>query len=80
MLTSYLEYLLDQLIACKLNILLNFQSSFYHISIEKGKNETFEQITPKNPDERGSQLSIKLNVNGKRVYDELCKKGIVVSS
>jgi len=50
----------------------------FHIPIVKGKTGTFEQITPKNPDERGSQLSIKLNVNGKKVYDELCKKGIVV--
>ncbi len=44
---------------------------------EKSKNK-FILITPKNEKERGCQVSLLINANGKYVYDELIKAGILV--
>ena len=38
----------------------------------------FEMITPSDPDQRGSHLSIKFNTNVQSVFEELEKNGIVV--
>ena len=39
----------------------------------------FEMITPSDPEERGSHLSIKFKTNIQSVFEELEKNGIVVS-
>ena len=39
-----------------------------------------EVITPKNPDERGAQLSLSFSVDTRDMYAQLKKKGVVVSS
>ncbi len=38
---------------------------------------SFEIITPKNPDERGAQLSILIKENGKALFDHLTAKGVI---
>ena len=39
-----------------------------------------EYLTPKNPTERGSQLSIRFSKNVGVVFEELEKRGVVVST
>ncbi len=46
------------------------------INEEKGE-EIFKIITPKNPDERGAQLSIICKENGKQTFDALVAKNII---
>ncbi len=53
-LTAYLEYLLNEII-----------------------DERLEIITPSNPEERGSQLSLKIKTIGKQVYDLIAEKGVI---
>lgn len=38
---------------------------------------SFEIITPKNPDERGAQLSILVKENGKSLFDHITAKGVI---
>jgi kynureninase len=46
------------------------------VNKEKGE-EIFKIITPKNPDERGAQLSIICKENGKQTFDALVAKNII---
>jgi kynureninase len=39
--------------------------------------EQFRIITPKEPDQRGSQLSLIAKKNGKQIFDELVKRRII---
>lgn len=41
------------------------------------KNQSFEIITPSNPDERGAQLSILSHGKGKELFDFLTKEGVI---
>jgi kynureninase len=41
------------------------------------KPNSFEIITPENEDEHGCQVSILITNNGKKVFEELSKKGII---
>ena len=41
------------------------------------KDERIEMITPKNPQERGSQISIKLKGATKQLFDDLMKAGVI---
>jgi kynureninase len=45
--------------------------------INKKNPNTFEIITPKNPTERGCQLSILTNHNGRKIYDYLAQNGVI---
>lgn len=42
------------------------------------KNISFEIITPSNPEERGAQLSLFFNKNGKTIHNKLIENGIIV--
>ncbi|MCL4139268.1 UNVERIFIED_CONTAM: hypothetical protein GTU68_025314 [Idotea baltica] len=42
-----------------------------------GEEDTFEIITPSNPEERGCQLSIFCHKNGKTLFDALTKEGVI---
>lgn len=44
--------------------------------IDKEVDSTFEIITPKNPTERASQLSVFLHGEGKALFDYLMKNGV----
>ncbi len=44
---------------------------------QQAGEELFKIITPKNPDERGSQLSIICKQNGKQFFDALVKNGVL---
>lgn len=39
--------------------------------------EQLEVLTPKNPEERGCQLSLFVNKNGKQIFDKITSKGVV---
>ena len=39
----------------------------------------FEYITPKNPEERGAQISIRFKSNVRQVFKELEKRGVMVN-
>lgn len=56
-------------------------TAYLEFIIEEISNSTdkvnFEVITPKNPDERGSQLSILAHGQGKPLFDYLSKEGVV---
>jgi len=41
------------------------------------KDERIEMITPTNPQERGSQISIKLKGATKQLFDDLMKAGVI---
>ena len=45
--------------------------------IAKSSGSKFEIITPRNWDERGSQLSVLLHGQGKDLFDELTKQGVI---
>lgn len=49
----------------------------YLINEINGKSEVLEIITPKNPVERGCQLSLLIHRGGKAVFDEFYKHGVV---
>jgi kynureninase len=44
---------------------------------EKHGEELFKIITPKNPDERGCQLSIVCKQNGKETFNQLTENGVI---
>lgn len=48
-----------------------------HAISASSKNVDFEIITPKNPKNRGSQLSILAHGQGKALFDEMSKEGVV---
>lgn len=50
-----------------------------HISKDKNQNRLIEIITPKNPKQRGSQLSVIFSVSLNKVQNDLDERGIVVS-
>jgi kynureninase len=50
-------------------VLLDVKSQNQHLQ--------FEIITPSNPDERGAQLSILTNQNGKALFDHLFNNNII---
>ncbi len=64
-------------ILAKKSLLNNFLWFLLQKLNEKSKNK-FILITPKNEKERGCQVSLLINTNGKMVYDELIKAGILV--
>ncbi|MNE19181.1 Kynureninase [compost metagenome] len=45
--------------------------------IDKEVNSTFEIITPSNPEERASQLSVFLHGEGRSLFDYLMKNGVI---
>lgn len=47
-------------------------------SIDKEVESTFEVITPSNQDERGTQLSVFLHGEGRKLFDFLMKNGVIV--
>ena len=49
----------------------------YLIQQISGKSGILEIITPKNPAERGCQLSLHIHRGGKSVFDEWYSKGVV---
>ena len=46
--------------------------------IAQETNANFEIITPENPKERGSQLSVLLHGEGRELFDYLMKEGVIV--
>lgn len=65
LLTGYLEYLIHHY-----NSEGAAQASNPHVHI----------ITPSDPRQRGCQLSLSFSINIRRVFQELEKRGVVVSS
>ncbi len=45
--------------------------------VNSGSGKPFTIITPKNPAERGCQLSVIVKDNGKKLFDYLEQKGII---
>lgn len=45
---------------------------------KKNKNIEFEIITPKDPQRRGAQLSLKFNCDIHSIYEQLIRRGIAV--
>ena len=45
--------------------------------IDKEVDSTFEIITPSNPEERASQLSVFLHGEGRSLFDYLMKNGVI---
>jgi len=64
-LTAYLEYLIENL-----NLVGSAQ-------LAVGSQRRFNIITPKNPDERGAQLSILTGSEGKKLFDYLTENGVI---
>ena len=56
----------------KLTGYLEYLLNEFHID-----DAILEVITPKNPDERGCQLSLFVHKNGKQVFDKLTESGVV---
>ena len=45
--------------------------------LSQSQPNTFELVTPKKPDERGAQLSIRLRSGGRKVCDDLAAHGVI---
>lgn len=69
-LTAYFE--------AKLNKLIQTEAKSSTNDLIKG-SLLFDYITPVNPDERGCQLSIRFKTDILQVFNELEKRGVVVS-
>ncbi|MEP7146763.1 MAG: kynureninase [bacterium] len=52
-------------------------TSYLEFLINENKNDLVEIITPKNINERGCQLSLRIKSNGRDLYTRLLKEGIV---
>ncbi|MFD0699291.1 kynureninase [Myroides pelagicus] len=52
--------------------------AFVLADIAKQENTTYEIITPEQPEERGSQLSVFLHGKGKNLFNYLMKNGVIV--
>ncbi len=52
-------------------------TSYLEFLINENKNDLVEIITPKNINERGCQLSLRIKSNGKDLYTRLLNEGIV---
>lgn len=64
-LTGYLEFLID----------------YYLAKIEgRERRVTCEIITPRDPNQRGCQLSLKFSCDISKIYQQLAKRGVAVSS
>ena len=40
---------------------------------------TMESLTPSDPEQRGAQLSIRFSKHVKQMFDEVSKRGVIVS-
>lgn len=49
----------------------------YLLETLNSQGHSFEVITPKNPEERGCQLSILTGKNGRQLFDYLTEKGVI---
>ncbi|MEO8664986.1 MAG: kynureninase [Ignavibacteria bacterium] len=52
-------------------------TSYLEFLINENESRVAEIITPKNINERGCQLSLRIKTNGKEVYNRLLNKGVV---
>lgn len=55
-----------------------FEANLNNLLEEDGNSDLFEIMTPLNPDERGSQLSLRFKNAIRKVHDEIEKRGVVV--
>ncbi len=53
-------------------------TSYLEYLLSHLNNISFEIITPSNPEERGAQLSLFFNENGKAIHSKLIENGIIV--
>ncbi len=68
---------MDALIAKRVDLTNYLEFMINDLSQRKGELCSFEIITPKNPDERGAQLSILLHGMGKSLFDKITKMGVI---
>ncbi|MBQ4822250.1 kynureninase [Aquimarina sp. MMG016] len=61
----------------KRNLIVSYLE-FVLKEIDKEVDSTFEIITPSDPQERGTQLSVFLHGEGRKLFDYLMKKGVIV--
>ncbi|MBW1297121.1 kynureninase [Aquimarina litoralis] len=61
----------------KRNLIVSYLEFILH-SIDAEVESTFEIITPANQEERGTQLSVFLHGEGRKLFDFLMKKGVIV--
>ena len=50
-----------------------------HENFDQSEGVHVEILTPSDPDERGAQLSLSFSINITQVFEELMKRGVVVS-
>jgi len=68
---------MDALIAKRVDLTNYLEFMINDLSQRKGELCSFEIITPKNPAERGAQLSILLHGMGKTLFDKITKMGVI---
>jgi kynureninase len=52
-------------------------TSYMEFLLKQADSKEFQIITPSDPAQRGAQLSLRINMNGREVYDSLTKAGII---
>jgi kynureninase len=52
-------------------------TSYLYFLLSEIKSDDFQLITPKNPNERGCQLSIQMKKDGRKTFDYLTKNGVI---
>jgi len=68
---------MDTLIAKRIDLTNYLEFLINDLSARKGDLCSFEIITPKEPAQRGAQLSILLHGMGKGLFDEITKMGVI---
>ena len=70
LLTGYLEMLIDQ----------NYGRPQGQKAQDDGSTVYIDLLTPRDPAQRGAQLSLCFNVSIDKIFEELEKRGVVVST
>ncbi len=68
---------MDALIAKRIDLTNYLEFLIHDLSARKGDLCSFEIITPKDPKQRGAQLSILLHGMGKGLFDAITKMGVI---
>lgn len=68
---------MDALIAKRVDLTNYLEFLIDDLSARKGEQCSFEIITPKNPAQRGAQLSILAHGMGKSLFDSITKMGVI---
>jgi len=52
-------------------------TGYLEFLLDQQRNENFDVITPRDPQQRGAQLSIRVKKNGRSLHERLAARGVI---